>query len=100
MDRSFKFIKKKVFYPRKKLRDSIIFHRRDPFGMNFWLNAERDFLKLTLLCNVTICTTSENGIFQKNSRPLDKVALRNLCEVELGGLSTIFYVAHTRCQVI
>lgn len=59
--------------------------------MNFRLNVERDFLKLALLCNVTICTTSENGIFQKNSRPLDKVALRNLYGVELGGFRAFYY---------
>lgn len=69
--------------------------------MNFRLNVERDFLKLTPLCNVTICTTSENGIFQKNSRPLDKVALRNLYEVELGVPSFMIFLRHwhhTRCQ--
>lgn len=62
--------------------------------MNFQLNVERDFLKLTPLYNVTICTTSENSIFQKNSRPLDKVALRNLYEVELGGFRAFYYFLH------
>lgn len=80
------------------MRDSIIFHRKDSFGMNFQLNVERDFLKLTPLCNVTICTTSENSIFQKNSRPLDKVALRNLYKVELGesGFFLLFFTSLIR----
>lgn len=101
MDRSFKFNGQESFALRKKLRDSIIFHRKDSFGMNFRLNVERDFLKLMPLCNVTICTTNENSIFQKNSRPLDKVALHNLYEVELDkfrAFFTIFYLAHTRCH--
>lgn len=99
MDRSFEFTEKKVL-PSGKLRDSIIFHRGDSFEMNFRLNVERDFLKLSSLCNVTICTTSKNGIFQKNSRPLDKIALYNLYEVELGGFRTFYYffTSHTRCQ--
>lgn len=60
--------------------------------MNFRRNVERDFLKLPSLCNVTIYMTSENGIFQKSSRPLNKVALRNLCEVELGALRTYYFL--------
>lgn len=98
MDRSFKFTEKEVLLSGK----IAWFHNFSSFGMNFRLNVERDFLKLTLLCNVTICTTNENGIFQKNSRPLDKVALRNLYEVELDGFRDFYffflYVAHTRCQ--
>lgn len=65
MERSFKFNKQESFARRKKLRDFIIFHRKDSFGMNFRLNVERDFLKLTPLCNVTICTTKTKTAFFK-----------------------------------
>lgn len=65
--------------------------------MNFRRNVERDFLKLPPLCNVTIYMTSENGIFQKSYHPLNKVALRNLCEVELGALN--FLLFFTLCYV-
>lgn len=57
---------------------------------------KRDFLKLTPLCDVTIYTTNENSIFQKNSRPLDKVALRNLYEVELGKFRAFYYFFTSR----
>lgn len=41
--------------------------------------------------------TSENGIFQKSYHPLNKVALRNLCEVELGVPN--FLLFFTLCYV-
>lgn len=99
MDHSFEFTEKKVL-PSGKLRDSIIFHRR-LFRNEFPTECGTRFPKALVVLQCNDLYDKRKQHFLKEPRPLDKVALHNLYEVELDGFRAFYYFlrhVHTQCQ--
>lgn len=96
MDHSFEFTEKKVLLSGK-LRDFIIFHRR-LFRNEFPTECGTRFPKalVALQCNDLYDKRKQH--FSKEPRPLDKVALHNLYEVELDGFRAFYYFLRHVCN--